>query len=72
MLIQGGPKRMETFISCAIKNRSWDLHNIKDRCASVHGNLFDIRLNIASSVLLHLGDNTGRYLFSPVHSFVKN
>ena len=53
---------METFLSFTKENRSWDLHNIKDTCASLHENFFRIRLNIASSFLLQSGDHTAKYL----------
>ena len=45
------------------------MHNIKDRFASVLGNFFEIRLNIASGVLLHSEDNTGRYLIFTCSQF---
>ena len=42
---------------------------IKETCASLHENFFRIRLNIASSFLLHSGDHTAKYLLFTCSQF---
>ena len=58
--------------SLPLKNRPRDLRNIMETCALFHGSLFDIDLNIASSILLHSEIINQSTCFSAVHSFAKN
>ena len=61
---------METFVSFTKEKLFiWDLHNMNDTCALLYGNFFGIRLNIASSLVLHSGDHTAKYLFFTCSQF---
>ena len=63
---------MDTFVFCAVENRSRDLHSILKTCALFYGNFFGRSLNIVSSILLQSGIIIQSTYFSPVYSFVKN
>ena len=49
-----------------------DLHYILETCVLFHGNFFDRRLNIVSSVMLQSEIIRQSTYFSPVYIFVKN
>ena len=59
-VVQKGWKHL---FSLPQKNYSWDLHNIKDTCASLHGNFFGMHLIGASNVLLQSREHNTKYLF---------
>ena len=45
------------------ENRQWDLHNIEHAGALLQGTLLGMHLNIASSVLLQLGDHKAYFFY---------
>ena len=50
-------------LSLPQKNCWWNLRNIQDTCALLHGNFFGVRLKIASRILLQSGDHKTKCLF---------